>query len=154
MNEDFRFCKVFSFWVHFLTALFQYLYIIYISEVFLLTLEKWRTAWRLHDWLLRAFTSILLKVSYGPQHMFSYYLGQKHCRNARMQTLITDWWLSKLSNQDKCKIRQKAIYRQQRSLKNMSDSDTKGQLISEANFEVFIWTKKRTKIFLYFCPSL
>ena len=26
------------------------------------------------------------------------------------------------------------------------------QLISKANFEVFIWTKKRTKIFLYFCP--
>ena len=30
----------------------------------------------------------------------------------------------------------------------------KGQLISKANFEVFIWTKKRTKIFLYFFPSL
>ena len=30
----------------------------------------------------------------------------------------------------------------------------KGQLISKANFEVFIWTKKQTKIFLYFCPSL
>ena len=30
----------------------------------------------------------------------------------------------------------------------------KGQLISKANFEVFIWTKKRAKIFLYFCPSL
>ena len=30
----------------------------------------------------------------------------------------------------------------------------KGQLISKANFEVFIWTKKRTKIFLYFCPNL
>ena len=29
----------------------------------------------------------------------------------------------------------------------------KGQLISEANFKVFIWTKNRTKIFLYFCPS-
>ena len=27
---------------------------------------------------------------------------------------------------------------------------TKGQLISKANFEVFIWTR----IFLYFCPSL
>ena len=26
---------------------------------------------------------------------------------------------------------------------------TKGQLISEANFKVFIWTKNRTKIFLY-----
>ena len=31
---------------------------------------------------------------------------------------------------------------------------TKGQLISKANFEVFIWTKKRMKIFLYFCPGL
>ena len=31
---------------------------------------------------------------------------------------------------------------------------TKGQLISKANFEVFIWTKERTKIFLYFCPNL
>jgi hypothetical protein len=30
----------------------------------------------------------------------------------------------------------------------------KGQLISKANFEVFIWTKKQTKIFLYICPSL
>ena len=30
----------------------------------------------------------------------------------------------------------------------------KGQLISKANFEVFIWTEKRTKIFVYFCPSL
>ena len=29
----------------------------------------------------------------------------------------------------------------------------KGQLILKANFEVFIWTKNRTKIFLYFCPS-
>ena len=29
----------------------------------------------------------------------------------------------------------------------------KGQLISKANFKVFIWTKKPTKIFLYFCPS-
>ena len=30
----------------------------------------------------------------------------------------------------------------------------KNQLISKANFKVFIWTKKWTKIFLYFCPSL
>ena len=30
----------------------------------------------------------------------------------------------------------------------------KGQVISKANFEVFIWTTKRAKIFLYFCPSL
>ena len=30
----------------------------------------------------------------------------------------------------------------------------KGQLISEWLLDVFIWTKKRTKIFLYFCPSL
>ena len=29
----------------------------------------------------------------------------------------------------------------------------KGQLISKANFKVFIWTKKPTKINLYFCPS-
>ena len=28
----------------------------------------------------------------------------------------------------------------------------KGQIISKANFEVFIGTKNRTKIFLYFCP--
>ena len=31
---------------------------------------------------------------------------------------------------------------------------TKGQKISKANFEVFLWTKKRTKIFLYFCSNL
>ena len=31
--------------------------------------------------------------------------------------------------------------------------DFKGQLISKANFEVFIWTKNWMKIFLYFCPS-
>ena len=30
---------------------------------------------------------------------------------------------------------------------------SKGQLISKANFKVFIWTKKPTKIFLYFCAS-
>ena len=30
----------------------------------------------------------------------------------------------------------------------------KGQLISKELFKVFICTKKRTKIFLYFCPSL
>ena len=30
----------------------------------------------------------------------------------------------------------------------------KGQLISKVFFEVFIWTKNRTKIFLYFCPIL
>ena len=29
----------------------------------------------------------------------------------------------------------------------------KGQLISKANFDVFIWTKNQTKILLYFCPS-
>ena len=29
---------------------------------------------------------------------------------------------------------------------------SKGQIISKANFEVFIWTKNRTKIFLYFFP--
>ena len=29
----------------------------------------------------------------------------------------------------------------------------KGQLISKANFKVFIWTKKRRKLFLYFYPS-
>ena len=29
----------------------------------------------------------------------------------------------------------------------------KGQLISEWLLDVFIWTKKRTKTFLYFCPS-
>ena len=28
----------------------------------------------------------------------------------------------------------------------------KGQIISKANFEVFVWTKIRTKIFPYFCP--
>ena len=28
------------------------------------------------------------------------------------------------------------------------------QLISKANFEVFIWAKKWNKIFLYFCPRL
>ena len=34
------------------------------------------------------------------------------------------------------------------------DNDSfKGQLISKANFKVFIWTKKPTKTFLYFCPS-
>ena len=32
--------------------------------------------------------------------------------------------------------------------------DYRGQLIFKANFKVFIWTKKRTKIFLYFFPSL
>ena len=31
---------------------------------------------------------------------------------------------------------------------------SKGQLISKVNFKVFIWTIKRTKIFLHFCPSL
>ena len=30
---------------------------------------------------------------------------------------------------------------------------TKGQLISEWLLNVFIWTKKQTKIFLYFCPT-
>ena len=30
----------------------------------------------------------------------------------------------------------------------------KGQLISKAKFEVFKWSKKQMKIFLYFCPSL
>ena len=30
----------------------------------------------------------------------------------------------------------------------------KGQLISKAKFEVLIWTKKQTAIFLYFCLSL
>ena len=30
---------------------------------------------------------------------------------------------------------------------------TKGQIISEWLLDVFIWTKKRTKIFLYFCPT-
>ena len=29
----------------------------------------------------------------------------------------------------------------------------KGQLISKANFRIFIWTKKPMMIFLYFCPS-
>ena len=29
----------------------------------------------------------------------------------------------------------------------------KGQIISEWLLDVFIWTKNRTKIFLYFCPS-
>ena len=31
---------------------------------------------------------------------------------------------------------------------------SKGQLISEANFKVFIWTKNGTKIFLQFYPTL
>ena len=30
----------------------------------------------------------------------------------------------------------------------------KGQIISEWLLNLFIWTKKRMKIFLYFCPSL
>ena len=30
---------------------------------------------------------------------------------------------------------------------------SKGQLILKVNFKVFIWIKKTTKIFLYFCPS-
>ena len=32
--------------------------------------------------------------------------------------------------------------------------EPKGQLISKANLKLFFWTKKRTKIFLYLCPSL
>ena len=31
---------------------------------------------------------------------------------------------------------------------------TKGQFISERLYDVFIWTKKQMKIFLYICPSL
>ena len=31
---------------------------------------------------------------------------------------------------------------------------TKGQIISKANHTVFIWTKKRTKYFFYFCPKI
>ena len=30
---------------------------------------------------------------------------------------------------------------------------TKGQIILKANFEVFIWTKNRTKTYLYFCST-
>ena len=30
---------------------------------------------------------------------------------------------------------------------------TKGQLISEWLLDVFIWTKKQSKIYLYFCPT-
>ena len=33
-------------------------------------------------------------------------------------------------------------------------SHPKGQLISKGLFKDFICTKKRTNIFLYFCPSL
>ena len=32
-------------------------------------------------------------------------------------------------------------------------TQSKGQLISEWLLDVFIWTKKQTKIFLYFCPK-
>ena len=32
--------------------------------------------------------------------------------------------------------------------------DVKGQIISKANFLVLIWTKKWTKLFVDFCPSL
>ena len=34
-------------------------------------------------------------------------------------------------------------------IKNLASS--KGQIVSKANFEDFIWTKNGTKIFLYFC---
>ena len=39
--------------------------------------------------------------------------------------------------------------------KNLNEilHDSKGQLISEWLLDVFVWTKKRTKIFLYFCPT-
>ena len=37
---------------------------------------------------------------------------------------------------------------------NILSAEIKGQLISKGLFKVFICTKKRTKIFLYFCPSL
>ena len=36
---------------------------------------------------------------------------------------------------------------------NLISMFAKGQIIWKANFEVFIWTKNRTKIFLYFWPS-
>ena len=35
-----------------------------------------------------------------------------------------------------------------------SSKVTKGQIISETNFQGFIWTHHRSKIFLYFWPSL
>ena len=38
--------------------------------------------------------------------------------------------------------------------KTTSMDPTKGQLISKADSKLSIWTKKPTKIFLYFCPSL
>ena len=39
-------------------------------------------------------------------------------------------------------------------LKGIDKKTLKGQLISKARFKVFIWTKNRMKIFLYFCPSV
>ena len=45
-----------------------------------------------------------------------------------------------------------ALFLRKFSLQLSFQCVVKGQLISKAKFKVFIWTKYRTKIFLYFCP--
>ena len=46
------------------------------------------------------------------------------------------------------------VYRNLDWFEKWQSDNGKGQLISEANFKVFIWTKNRSKIFLSFCPNL
>ena len=46
----------------------------------------------------------------------------------------------------------KCVFSRRPYLKKLNFS--KGQLISKGLFKVFICTKKQTKLFLYFCPSL
>ena len=51
----------------------------------------------------------------------------------------------------------KSIHQEKKILVTQSWSiifATKGQVISKANFKVFIWTKKPMKLFLYFCLRL
>ena len=62
-------------------------------------------------------------------------LRQLNCLEAEKQNILGMFFCSAIS----CLAQQ------------VVTESVKGQLISKANFEVFIWIKKRTKIFLYFC---
>ena len=83
---------------------------------------------------------LLWTTPFGPNELLTLFMNGPH------YFFLAQWlW----QNENESRFQQQPTFRRLQAY-----SPGKGQLISKANSTIFTWTKKRTKIFLYFCPKI
>ena len=110
-------------------------------------------------WLCRKLSTHFLKnsqvsTSQGKSRKISKFL-KEYNRYSRISTYAWTWWGKNdllYFYQSKIAVFSSVYLAVVSYLRRNIFYYSKGQIISKANLEVFIWTKKQTKIFLFFCP--